>query len=175
MSINKSPIIHLPPLLKTAADLIYDPLGYQIINLKMESESQEYSACSFKLNSLKIIYRVSKITPTKTGQFVTIWKRDKAGITIPFDEQDDFDLMIITAISEHNFGQFIFPKNTLAQQKIITKNGVGGKRGIRIYPPWDTVTNKQAEKTQQWQLAYFFPINVNQSTDLALAKKLINT
>jgi len=36
----------------------------------------------------------------------------------------------------------------LADKSIISKNGKLGKRGIRVYPPWDMVTNKQAEKTQ---------------------------
>ncbi|WP_316844290.1 MepB family protein [Pedobacter psychrodurus] len=173
MPVKESPIKHLPSVLKTAADLVYHPLGYQINNLQMESESQEYLACTFKLNGLKIKHRLSKITPNKTGQFVTIWKRNDAGITAPFDDQDDFDLAIITAKSNNNFGQFIFPKAVLAQHKIITKNGIEGKRGIRVYPPWDTVSNKQAEKTQQWQVAYFLAIDTDQPIDLVLAKKLM--
>jgi hypothetical protein len=174
MPVKESPINQLPFALQAAADLVYHPLGYQINNLQMENESQEYLACSFELNGLKIKHRLSKITPTKTGQFVTIWKRSEAGITIPFDDQDNFNLIMITAKSGDHFGQFVFPKSILAQHKIITKNGIGGKRGIRVYPPWDTVTNKQAEKSQQWQIAYFLPIYANQRVDLTLAQKLIN-
>jgi hypothetical protein len=168
MSITKLPLI-----LQTASNLVYHPLGYQINNLQIESESLEYAACTFELNELKIKHRLSKITPTKTGQFVTIWKRDEAGITTPFNDQDEFDLLIISANSADRSGQFIFPKAILVQHKIITKNGIEGKRGIRVYPPWDTVTNKQAEKTQQWQLPYFLRIEVNENIDLARAKKLI--
>jgi hypothetical protein len=174
MSVNGSTINQLPPELQTAAELVYHPLCYQIKNLQIESESQEYDACTFELNGLKIKHRCSKITPTKTGQFVTIWKRNEAGITAPFDDQDNFDLVVITAKNGNNFGQFIFPKTILAKHKIITKNGIEGKRGIRVYPPWDTVTNKQAEKTQLWQAGYFLPISKNQNIDLTLAKKLIN-
>ena len=140
----------------------------------MESESQEYLACTFELKGLKIKHRLSKITPTKTGQFVTIWKRNDAGVTAPFDDHDDFDLVIITAKSEDRLGQFIFPKAILVQHKIITKNGIEGKRGIRVYPPWDTTINKQAEKTQQWQAPYFLRASSNGEIDLALAKKLID-
>ena len=61
-----------------------------LINLKWNLESAEYGACSFKLNGKTIQFRVSKITPTKTGQFVTIWKRNKEGITEPFDNADNF-------------------------------------------------------------------------------------
>ena len=173
MPIKENTTNQLPFTLQAAANLIYHPLGYLITKFEIENESQEYSACTFELNGLKIKYRDSKITPTKNGQFVTIWKRNDGGITAPFDDQEDFDLVIITAKSGDHFGQFIFPKAVLVHHKIITKNGVEGKRGIRVYPPWDTATNKQAEKTQQWQVAYFLPIDTNRLSDFGLAKTLI--
>jgi len=160
-------------ILRNASDLVYSQLGYQISNLKIEKESQEYAACTFELNKLKIKQRLSKITPTKAGQFVTIWKRNEAGITVPFTDQDEFDLLIISVNDTARSGQFIFPKAILVQHKIITANGVEGKRGIRIYTPWDVATNKQAQKTQQWQAAYFLQIDINGNTDLARAEKLI--
>jgi hypothetical protein len=45
----------------------------------LERESLEYAACSFKLNSMSVKFRVAKITPTKIGQFVTLWKRVSKG------------------------------------------------------------------------------------------------
>lgn len=173
MSPKESSINRISSILLTTSDLVYHPLGYRISNLCIESESQEYGACTFELNGLKIKHRLSKVTPTKTGQFVTIWKRNEAGITTPFNDQDEFDLLIISANSVDRSGQFIFSKAILVQHQIIAKNGIDGKRGIRVYPPWDTVTNKQAEKTQQWQSPYFLQIDINGNTDLARAKKLI--
>ena len=170
---KESPINRIPFILRTAFNLVYSPLDYQINNLQIEVESREYAACTFELNGLKIKHRLSKITPTKIGQFVTIWKRNEAGITAPFNDQDEFDLLIISANNADLCGQFIFPKAILVQHKIITKNGIEGKRGIRVYPPWDTVTSRQAEKTQQWQAPYFLQIDVNENIDLARAKKLI--
>jgi hypothetical protein len=137
---------------------VYDKCGFDFANFKIESESEEYGACTFELSGIKIKYRASKITPTKTGQFVTIWKRNNKGITEPFHISDDIDLIVITAKSGNNFGQFIFPKDILVRQKIITSNNIEGKRGIRVYPPWDKVTSKQAEKTQKWQTEYFITI-----------------
>jgi len=174
MLIKENLTNRLSSILLTASDLVYSPLDYQINNLQIENESQEYAACTFELNGLRIKHRLSKITPTKTGQFVTIWKRDEAGITTPFTDQDEFDLLIISANNAGQSGQFIFPKAILAKHKIITAKGIEGKRGIRVYPPWDTVTNKQAEKTQQWQTPYFIQIDVNGNTDLVKAKKLID-
>jgi hypothetical protein len=123
--------------------------------LKQNIESKEYGACTFELNGKIIEQRVAKITPTKTGQFVTVWKRNKEGITEPFNIADNFDFVIITARDNENFGQFIFPRLVLADKGVITRNGKEGKREIRVYPPWDITTNKQAEKTQNWQTKYF--------------------
>lgn len=158
--------------LKIAKELVYDQCGFVLENLKQNPESAEYSACTFLLNSKAIQYRVSKITPTKTGQFVAIWKRNAAGITAPFDMADDIDFIIVAARSGDNLGQFIFPKAVLADKGIITQNGKEGKRGIRVYPPWDIVANKQAEKTQDWQTKYFLTIKKSSSTDLDLVKQL---
>ncbi len=142
--------------LQIIKERVYDKLNFEFKNLKPHSEGVEYGACSFELNRLKIEHRVSKITPTKTGQFVTIWKRNEQGITAPFDISDDIDFIIITAKRDDNIGQFVFPKSLLADKGIISQSGKDGKRGIRIYPPWDEVRNKQAEKTQNWQINYFF-------------------
>ncbi|MBK9224090.1 MAG: MepB family protein [Flavobacterium sp.] len=128
-------------------EIVYDKCGFELSNLKQNLESIEYGACSFELNGKTIQYRVSKITSTKTGQFVTIWKRNKDGITEPFSDLDDLDFIIITSKSNDNFGQFIFPKSVLADKGIITRNNKEGKRGIRVYPPWDIAINKQANST----------------------------
>lgn len=161
-----------PNDLKTAKELVYDVCDFKLTNPKLNPESKEYGACSFELNTKKIEHRVSKITPTKIGQFVTIWKRNENGITAPFDFSDELDFIIITSRNEDSLGQFIFPKKNLAEKGIITHNGKDGKRGIRVYPPWDIPENKQAEKTQNWQINYFLPIKTDGSTDLDLAKKL---
>lgn len=160
--------------LKTVKELVYDKCGIDLTDFKQNLESVEYGACSFRFSGKKIQHRVSKITPTKTGQFVTIWKRNKEGITEPFDISDDIDFIIITSKSGDNLGQFIFPKSVLADQGIIAKNGKGGKRGMRVYPPWDIATNRQAEKTQDWQTKYFLTIREDNSTDLDLIRKLFS-
>lgn len=159
--------------LKVVKELVYDQCGYDLINVRLNHESKEYGACTFELNGKVIQQRISKITPTKVGQFVTIWKRNKNGMTAPFDILDDFDFIVITTRSSKNFGQFIFPKSVLADKGIITRSGKEGKRGIRVYPPWDIPTNKQAEKTQSWQSAYFITIKNDNSTDLERVKKLL--
>ena len=141
--------------------LAYEQAGFKYKNLVIESESQEYAACEFQLNNLKIKFRVGKITPTKIGQFVTFWKRGSNGSIEPYDLSDHFDLLVISCNDKEHFGQFVFPKNVLLEKDIISKNKIGGKRAIRVYPPWDKAENLQAKKTQAWQLMYFFEIKPN--------------
>ena len=157
-----------------AKELVYDKCGFELTNLKPDAESVEYGACSFELNGKLIQHRASKITPTKTGQFVTIWKRNRDGITEPFSVSDNIDFIIISAKSDDNFGQFIFPLAVLADKGIITQNSKEGKRGIRVYPPWDTATNKQAQKTQTWQTEYFMTIKKDEAIDLNLICRLLS-
>lgn len=159
--------------LKIIKELVYDKCGFDLTNPKLNQESIGYGACSFELNGKTIEHRFSKITPTKIGQFVAIWKRNDEGITEPYDIADNLDFLIITARSGENLGQFIFPKSVLAERGIITKKNKEGKRGIRVYPPWDIATNKQAKKTQSWQVSYFMTLKASDVTDINLIKGLI--
>lgn len=163
------------PVLYHIKNLVYDPCDLILTQLNIAAESQEYGACSYHLDGKSIQFRIAKITPTKTGQFVTIWRRNEAGITQPFDFTDDIDFMMIAARNEGNFGLFIFPKSILANKGMITVNGKEGKRGVRVYPPWDMATNKQAAKTQDWQLKYFLTIKNDSTTDLSLIKRLFSS
>ncbi|KIA92605.1 hypothetical protein OC25_16320 [Pedobacter kyungheensis] len=163
----------IPPVLLAAIKNCYHPSGYQIKNYQKEPESQEYYAATFELNELKIKHRQAKITPAKTGQFVTIWKRSEKGITEPFDASDDFDLLIISVCNGELQGQFIFPKKVLIAQKIVTQDKNTGKRGIRVYPPWDMVSSKQALKSQQWQTSYFLFVSNQHPLAISSAKKLL--
>jgi len=162
----------IPEKLLVIKELVYDACGFSISGLSKELESAEYEACTFLLNGMRVMHRSSKITPTKTGQFVTLWKRNKQGVTAPFDISDKFDVIILTVSNGAALGQFVFPKTILLKHGVLSEKNKGGKRGFRVYPPWDKVTNKQAEKSQHWQLQFFVPIAVKNTTDLPLVKKL---
>ncbi|MFN5985137.1 MAG: MepB family protein [Fluviicola sp.] len=160
--------------LRIAKDLLYDKCDFEFSQLQIQKESSEYEACSFKLNDKLIQYRKAKITPTKTGQFVTIWKRNSDGITEPFSYLDTLDFIVITVIKDTNRGQFIFPKALLLKHSIIRNETKDGKRGIRVYAPWDKVTSKQAEKTKAWQTGYFVNFDEENTSTQDLVKKIIN-
>ena len=135
-----------------------------------EAESKDYKACRFELNGKKIISRYSKITPKKVGQFVTCWKRDSKNETTPFEDSDVFDFLVVSVFTETKKGQFIFPKSALLKHKIISSQTSNGKRGFRVYAPWELITNKQAKKTQLWQSAFF--VNFTETTATNKLKKL---
>lgn len=160
--------------LQLAEKLLYNKCGFQLQNLVWNPESINYGACSFELNNYKIQYRVANSTPSKIGQFVAIWKRNNKGITAPFDVADSLDFLIISVRDSENFGQFIFPKSVLIAKGIISQNEKGGKRGIRVYAPWDKPTNKQAMQTQAWQAHYFVEIRENLPVDVKLVKSILS-
>ncbi|MCK0159443.1 MepB family protein [Allomuricauda sp. F6463D] len=149
---------------------IYDKCSLEISDFQTESESQEYDACRFELNGRNIISRNAKITPKKVGQFVTFWKRNGNGPIEPYEENDPIDFYAVSVRNKNEFGQFVFPKSVLIKKGIISTERKEGKRAFRVYPKWDIAKNKQAERTQKWQLDYFYEIN--ESTDLKKVSKL---
>jgi hypothetical protein len=164
----------IPKDLITAKDLVYDRCDFVCTEPIPETESKEYAAHSFAINGKSIKFRIAKTTPTKTGQFVTLWKRIENGPIAPFHIEDPIDFFIVSCRKENHLGQFIFPKKVLHDKGILSDNIKEGKRAIRVYPPWDTATSKQAQKTQQWQLDYFMEIPENYPTELTLLDKIYN-
>ncbi|WP_339286190.1 MepB family protein [Paenibacillus sp. FSL R5-0486] len=160
--------------LLASKELIYDKCGFVCSQPHEEAQNAEYGAYVFTINALSIRFRVAKTTPTKIGQFVTLWQRSEDGTTQPYDGSDPADVYVISTRAGSHFGQFVFPRHVLLQRDIISDQGKGGKRAIRVYPPWDKPTSKQALKTQQWQLEYFLevpftePLNCDQAQALMI-------
>lgn len=151
---------------------VFNVVGLEITNFKIDSESQKYAACHFALNHLTVLYRVAKITPTKKGLFVTLWKRGFNKIIAPFSYQDPIDLVFVAVANEGFSGQFVFPKEVLCEKNIFATKTKDGKRAFRLYPPWEHVLNSQAQKTQNWQLDYFIEIGDKETIDWFRDKKL---
>ncbi|WP_260683993.1 MepB family protein [Rhodococcus sp. KBS0724] len=107
------------------------------------------------------VYRRAKTTPTKLGQFVTLWQRSDAGPIRPFDVSDGVELFVVEVYNEEQLGHFIFPVDALVRRGVVSTDFAGGKRAIRVYPPWVTPTSAQALKTQSWQLEFFRPTLCN--------------
>lgn len=145
----------LPAQLHAAQERAYRYHGWTCNACVIEPEQTAYSGCSFEMNGNLIHFRVANITPKKSGAFVSFWKRNNAANSIPYDNNDLFDLLVVSIRNGTQWGQFVFPKQILYQKGCLSDHGAGGKRGMRIYAPWDITDNRQAQATQAWQCAYF--------------------
>lgn len=163
------------PDLLAALALAYAPCGYSVDQLQPEAESAGYAACTLLLNGLRVQYRVAKTTPTKVGQFVTLWKRVGSGPIQPFDVGDRVDVFVVSTRSGPQLGQFVFPKAALMAQGVVADadRAGSGKRALRVYPPWATTTSRQAQHTQAWQLRYFVDMSEGRAVDLARVRALL--
>lgn len=139
--------------------LLFDYLKKDITDFKIEADSQNYIGSQFKIDNFSILFRKAKVTPIKPGAFVALWKRNSIGENIPFEASDPFDFYFFEVEDGLNRGIFIFPKNILVINKILTSE-TEGKRGFRLYPSWCYLLNKTAQKTQKWQLPYFIDLNL---------------
>jgi hypothetical protein len=153
--------VAIPTALLAAVDAVYRPAGIALTRAPLgEAESSEYGACRLSLNGAQIVYRVAKTTPTKIGQFVTIWKRPEPHAAIaPLDAADDVALVIVQVSDGSRRGQFVFDTATLVRRGVMSVDGKGGKRAIRVYPPWCEPIAKDAIATQRWQLGCYLPLD----------------
>ncbi len=140
----------------------------QITDIERDSECLDYLGQDFKIGSASVKFRKAKLTPTKNGLFVTLWKRNTAGITTSFHFEDPVDFFLIFTEDKHQQGCYIFPKAILTNNRVLSTDAKEGKRGFRVYPDWCKPESRQAEKTQQWQNEYF----VNFADDIADSKPL---
>ena len=104
---------------------------------------------------MEVLEFTANSTSKKIGMFVSIWKRNNEGITIPYSENDNFETMNIHCNQHGQVGRFEFPKSILLEKGIISSEKFRGKNGMRVYPSWVKPIVAQAITTQNWQLAYF--------------------
>lgn len=151
------PSTSLPDELTSAIRDHYEPAGLELTGQpRREAESADYAACRFGLNGHQVAFRVARTTRTKVGQFVTIWTRRSADAEIaPFDVADGVDLVIVSVAEAGHRGQFVFDRRVLVERGVFAVDGKGGKRAVRVYPPWSKPIASQALRTQQWQLRCF--------------------
>ncbi|KSU62003.1 MepB family protein [Arthrobacter sp. NIO-1057] len=99
--------------------------------------------------------RTARITPTKPGGFVALWRRDKNGTTAPFESEEGVQGVMVFIEDADQFGVFRFTQQHLEQLGIFASASAPGKRGFRVYPSWVTGLRGQAKKTQDNQLSAF--------------------
>lgn len=161
------------PELRTTLNFLATTLALRSSAAVPEAESAEYAAHRLQVDGRDVRFRVAKITPTKVGQFVTLWKRSVANPQTPgasspiapLDASDAVDAVLVSVRAGVRWGLFVFPKAVLLTQGVFSRAGVGGKRALRVYPAWDVCPSRQAQKTQDWQRRHF----VDLSEGVALA------
>ncbi|MFE2143072.1 MepB family protein [Streptomyces sp. NPDC059456] len=158
--------------LLAARERVYDPCGFTCSQPVAEAEGAEYAACAFTLDGRSVRFRAAKTTPTKAGQFVTVWQRSPEGPIRPFDTADPVDLFVIGSHDDDGFGQFVFPVDALVRHGVVSDGGAGGKRGFRVYPPWVSTANRQADRAQAWQVEHFLHLPPDRPLDEARAREL---
>jgi len=140
-------------------DIINDvllPAGICISQPQREAESGEYGACQFEVEGKRVLFRVANTTPTKIGQFVTMWKRPSTQDEImPIDYDDGIEFVFVSVFDHTHRGLFIFDRHVLAKKGVMSMRGKEGKRAIRVYAPWVKPIVKQEITTQKWQLQHF--------------------
>ncbi len=146
--------------LDEAIGCVFEPAGMRVTQaVEAERESAEYGAYRFGIDGHIVVFRVAKTTPTKVGQFVTIWKRPaRDGDIAPLDARDGVGFVVIFVADAAQRGHFVFNRATLTERGIMSRDGKGGKRAIRVYPPWSRPTAKEAIRTQAWQARFFLPL-----------------
>ena len=122
--------------------------------LAPEPESAEYGAWRVGIAGHNVVVRSARTTPTKIGQFVTLWKRMEKDIA-PLDSADDVQFAAIHVGDGKQEGWFIVDRAALLAHGVMSRDGAGGKRALRVYPPWCAPVARQAVRSQQWQLNYF--------------------
>ncbi len=138
----------------------------EIQNIVKDDECHNYSGCSFQIDQFQVKYRKGRSTPRKIGYFVTLWKRNDDRKTEPFSITDDFQFYIIDTEKDNKHGIFLIPRTILSEKQVLSSASKQGKRGFRVYAPWDLRDSKQAERTKEWQTDYFIDlINVGESIE----------
>lgn len=165
---------HLPQDLLAAIQDAYVPAGMTVTTQAVrEEESAEYGACRLGLDGREVVFRVAKTTPTKIGQFVTLWKRPTPGAEIaPLDGEDGVAIVVVSVADATHRGQFVFPRKTLLDKGVMSRAQQGGKRAIRVYPPWSKPVVPEAIRTQKWQLQYFLSLPLEAGAGEARIRQL---
>lgn len=151
---------------------LFEWLGVEFSGAVTEATNSEYGAIVAEIGCGTARFRVGKVTPTKVGLFVTVWRRAGDGSTEPFAAEDGTDVLVVTVREGKRFGEFVFPTSALAEHGIVSTAGRGGKRGFRVYPPWSVTATGQASRSQAWQCEFFLDLHDARRIDLVRARRL---
>ncbi|WP_456503414.1 MepB family protein [Arthrobacter sp. UYCu723] len=131
------------------------PENTQELVVHAEEQNSEYESGMALIGKDWWRIRTARITPTKPGAFVAVWKRDENGSTRPFTTDEATTGLLVFVEDGQRFGVFRFTSTHLKALGYVTSESHPGKRGFRVYPSWCANLNPRASRTQRAQAAAF--------------------
>lgn len=126
--------------------------------IQIEEQNSDYESGVAHIGKEQWRIRTARITPTKPGAFVAVWKRDEGGSTRPFTADESLSGLLVFVAEQERFGVFQFTTAHLTTLGYARSELHPGKRGFRLYAPWCSDLNPQASRTQRAQAAAFFEL-----------------
>ena len=123
--------------------------------IQAEEQNGDYESGVARIGKEQWRIRTARITPTKPGAFVAVWKRGEGGSTRPFTADEPMSGLFVFVEEQERFGVFKFTTAHLISLGYVSSDLHPGKRAFRVYPAWFTDLNSQASRTQRAQGAAF--------------------
>jgi hypothetical protein len=115
-----------------------------------EAQNSDYESGVVRVGAEDWHIRTARNTPAKVGAFVAFWRRDAAGVTRPFQDDDIGAGLLVFVEQQGSRGVFRFTASHLRDLGV-TSGVKLGKRGFRVYPGWCVGLGLQAAATQRAQ------------------------
>ncbi|MGG7466328.1 MepB family protein [Plantibacter sp. YIM 135347] len=172
---------------------VFSPAGLTREDVRPDVDGLDYDGIEYSVSGLRIVGRFARITPTKNGAFVAVWRRAADGGTRPFDVADPFDAFTIAVREGTSFGLFVFSKAALVGHGLVSADRSGavsddgsgdgdgvrtrtrtrtsvGKRGFRLYAPWVAPSSRQAERSQAQQAPHFLDLTAGPASSADVSR-----
>ena len=130
------------------------------IEIKTEPWNADYEAFRCELNGQTYMSRRAHKTPKKRGYFFAMWCKADDNNNRPYQDAEFPMFLVVNVIDGQRFGQFVFPREVLVKQHIISTTSHKGKMALRVYSTWEEDLNPSAAKTQHWQDMYFTNLTI---------------
>ncbi|MGO4584919.1 MepB family protein [Arthrobacter sp. 2RAF6] len=117
----------------------------------MKIQNSDYESGVARIGKEQWRIRTARITSTKPGAFVAVWKRGDGGSTRPFTADESMSGLLVFVEEQERFGVFQFTKAHLISLGFVSSDLHPGKRDFRVDPEWCTDLNPQASRTQRAQ------------------------
>lgn len=120
-----------------------------------EEQNSDYESGLVSIEGERWRLRTGRVTPTKPGAFVAVWRRSEQGSTEPFPAADSTAGLLVFVVDRERRGVFRFTNERLSVLGITRSDKHPGKRGFRVYPAWCSGLNPQASRSQTAQAPAF--------------------